>query len=225
MKLYHTALSTSCRPVIAFLSDAGIAYDSVPVDFGKGEHKTPAMRALNPNGALPILDDEGFVLTESSAILKYVAEKNGSAMYPKELRPRARVNERMDWFNTHLASHCAHDLVYPQLLPHHKRGSDEATEATVRWGLENTTQHLAVLEQWLGQSKFVAGDTLTIADFFGASFASLPRTIGGNLKSFPKVSAWLDAIESRPSWAPATAAFTGLQQHLASQGAQLVTVR
>jgi glutathione S-transferase len=131
----------------------------------------------------------------------------------------------MDWFNTQLAHHCAHDLVYPQLLPSHARGSDEATRAAVAWGLDKTTEHLGVLEEWLGASRFAAGDVLTIADFFGASFVGLPRTIGGDLRAFPRVSAWLDAVESRPSWGPASAAFTGLSQHLASQGAKLVTVR
>lgn len=225
MLLYHTALSISCRPVVAVLADASIPYEAVHVDFAKGEHKTPAMLALNPNGALPILDDDGFVVTESSAILKYVCDKHGSPLYPTDLRVRTRVNERMDWFNTTLASHCAHDLVYPQLLPHHKRSSDEGTKSTIDWGLARTRDHLGVLEHWLGRTRYVAGDDLTIADFFGASFASLPRTIGGDLTTFPKIAGWLDAMEARPSWGPASAAFSSLAAHLASQKAQLVTIR
>lgn len=225
MKLYATGLSTNCRPVLAVLAEAAIPHEVVMLDFAKGEHKTPEMLALNPNGALPILVEPGFVLTESSAILKYVTEKHGSALYPKDLRARARVNERMDWFNTQFAHHCAHDLVYPQLLPTYARGSDEGTKAAIVWGLDKVQRHLAVLEHWLGQSKYVAGDAVTIADIFGASYVSLPRTIGGDLRAFPRVASWLDGIEARPSWAPASAAFTGLAAHLASQGAELVTVR
>jgi len=225
MKLYMTALSTHCRPVMAFLAEESIAHEAVMLDLAKGESRTPDFLALNPSGAVPVLVDEGFVLTESSAILKYVAEKHGSKLYPTGLRERARVNERMDWFNTGFEHHVAYDLVYPQLLPHHKRSSDEVNAAVIAWGLEKAKGHYAVLEQMLGDAPWLAGASFTIADYFGASFASLTRTIGGDLRAYPRVAAWLDRVEARPSWAPASAAFTGLGQHLASVGAKLVTVR
>ena len=65
-----------------------------------------------PMGWLPVLEDDGFVLTESSAILKYLAEKVGSPTYPKELTLRARINEIMDWVNTQFYREIAFHVNY-----------------------------------------------------------------------------------------------------------------
>ena len=80
---------------------------------------------------MPTLEDGDFVLTENSAILKYLAEKTGSPAYPKDLKQRARVNERMDWTSTQLCSDLVYGLVYPQIFDSHKRRSDEAQAATL----------------------------------------------------------------------------------------------
>ncbi|HTM44006.1 MAG TPA: glutathione S-transferase family protein [Polyangiaceae bacterium] len=215
MKLYQTPLSTHCRPIVAFLSEIAAPYENVPIDLSKGEHKTPEFRALNPSEAVPVLEDDGFVLAESSAILKYLAEKTNSPLYPRDLKQRARVNERMDWFNTAFEHHMAFEMLYPQILPHHARPTAELTRATTEWGRERTERLLGVLDKHLlSASGFIAGDALTIADLFGASFASLPKVIGARYGAYPRVAAWLDRIESRPSWQQANGAFLGLQKAL-----------
>ena len=83
---------------------------------------------------MPVLEDGDFRLTESSAILKYLADKVDSPAYPKDLQKRARVNEMMDWLNTGFYRDFGYGLVYPQIFPHHKRRSDEAQAAAVEWG-------------------------------------------------------------------------------------------
>ena len=81
-----------------------------------------------------MLEDGDFRLTESSAILKYLADKVDSPAYPKDLKKRARVNEMMDWLNTGFYRDFGYGLVYPQIFPHHKRPSDEAQAADDRSG-------------------------------------------------------------------------------------------
>lgn len=85
-----------------FANESGIKVDFQVVDLFTGEHYKPPFEAVNPNHLVPVLEDGDFRLTESSAILKYLAEKTGSPAYPKDLQQRARVNERMDWINTQL---------------------------------------------------------------------------------------------------------------------------
>ena len=78
-----------------------------------------------------MLEDGDLRLTESSAILKYLADKIGSPAYPKDLKQRAKVNEVMDWINSNFYRDWGYNLCYPQLFPHLKRRSDEAQAATL----------------------------------------------------------------------------------------------
>jgi len=136
MKLYYHPVSTTSRPVWLFIAENGIDCELKVVDLMKGEHYQPQYVAINPNRMVPVLEDGDFRLTESSAILKYLAEKTGSPAYPKELRSRAKVNEMMDWINTQVCRELAYGLVYPQIFPNHKRRSDEAHAGTIAWGKE-----------------------------------------------------------------------------------------
>jgi len=87
--------------VLLFASESGYRSRPELVDIFKGEHVQPAYRALNPNALVPMLEDGDFRLTESSAILKYLADKIDSPLYPKGLQQRARVNERMTGSTPH----------------------------------------------------------------------------------------------------------------------------
>jgi glutathione S-transferase len=80
-----------------------------------------------------MLEDD-FRLTESSAILKYLADKTGSPAYPSDPRQRARVNEMMDWFNTGLYRELGYGFIYPQVFPYYRRATDELQAGTIAWG-------------------------------------------------------------------------------------------
>ncbi len=156
MKIHFHPVSTASRPVILFCTQNEIPFEPVMVDLMKGEHKQPAFLKLNPNGLVPVLEDGGFILTESSAILKYIAEKANSPAYPKDLQQRAHVNERMDWFNTQFYRELGYHLVYPQLFPHHKRSPDPVNVATIEWGKKQLEAWTDVLDKsYLGSNKYV----------------------------------------------------------------------
>lgn len=130
MKLYYHPASTTSRPLMLFAAESGLPIEMQVIDLFTGEHYKPAFEDINPNHLVPVLQDDAFRLTESSAILKYLAEKTGSPLYPKDLQARARVNERMDWINTQLCRDFAYGFIYPQIFPFHKRRSDEAQNAS-----------------------------------------------------------------------------------------------
>src|SRR5215510_12377181 len=102
MKVYYHPASTTSRIVMMYANEDGIDMDYQVVDLFTGEHYKPAYATINPNCMVPVLEDGDFRLTESSTILKYLADKVGTAAYPKQLKERARVNERMDWLNANL---------------------------------------------------------------------------------------------------------------------------
>src|SRR5215468_4621219 len=187
MKLYMHPVSTTSRPVMQFIADNNIKCDMEVVDILKGQHYEPTYSKLNPNHLIPMLDDDGFRLTESAAILKYLAEKAGSPAYPKDLKARAKVNEVMDWFNSNFYRDWGYNLCYPQLFPHLKRRSDEAQAATLEFGKENAKRWLKILdEHWIGPSNtYLCGNKLTIADYFGAGLVTLGQLIGVDYTPYP----------------------------------------
>src|SRR6201988_1403443 len=121
MKLYMHPVSTASRPVRLLIAENGIKCDEEMVDILKGAHYQEPYTKLNPNRLVPMLEDGDLRLTESSAILKYLADKVNSPAYPKDLKQRAKVNEMMDWLNTNFYREYAYNLIYPQLFPHMKR--------------------------------------------------------------------------------------------------------
>lgn len=202
MKIYYHPASTTSRPLMLFASESGIKVDFQVVDLFTGEHYQPPFEAINPNRQVPVLDDGDFRLTESSSILKYLAEKSDSPAYPKDLKQRARVNERMDWINTQLNRDLAYGLVYPQAFPHHKRPSDEAQKATLAWAKERAAGWLKVLNDHIigPKNSYLCGDKITLADYYGAPFAALTGVIGSDLAAYPNVKRWLGNMKKLKSW-------------------------
>jgi len=219
MKLYYHPASTTSRPIVLFAAENGIELDLQVIDVFTGEHYQPAYEAINPNHLVPVLEDGDFRLTESSAILKYLADKAGSPLYPKDLQARARVNERMDWVNTQLGRDYCYGFVYPQIFPHHKRRSDEAHDATLQWGKERAQGWLKVLDDSiLGPGNpYVCGDTMTIADYFAACFVAVGEITGTDYGAYPNVKRWLGRMKALKNWKRVHEAIEGYGASLKGQ--------
>jgi len=224
MKLYMHPVSTGVRPVRMLLADNRIACDEELIDITTGAHHQPEYASKNPSRLVPMLEDGDFRLTESSAILKYIAEKYDLPVYPKDLKKRARVNEVMDWLNTQFYREFGYGLVYPQLFPHHKRRSDEAHGGTIEWGQANAKKWLQVLnDHWIGPDRnYLCGDELTIADYFGAAVVSVGELIGCDFAAYPNIRRWLDNMKKLPSWKNVNEVFDGFVG--ANKGKSFVTV-
>ena len=202
MKIYYHPASTTSRPLMLFAAENGIEADFQVVDLFTGEHFKPPYEAVNPNHLVPVLEDGDFRLTESSAILKYLADKIDSPTYPKDLRQRARVNERMDWINTQVCRDFAYGFVYPQIFPGHKRPTDDVQAATLNWGKERAQGWMKILDQHLigPKNAYLCGDQITIADYFGASFIALGDVIRSDFSAYPNVQRWLNNMKRLKSW-------------------------
>jgi glutathione S-transferase len=216
MKLYMHPVSTTSRPVMLFAKLASIPLELEVVDLMKGQHLSPEFTKVNPKCLVPVLDDEGFVLTESSAILKYLADKVNSPLYPKDLRERARVNERMDWFNSDFYRDWGYNLAYPQLFPHHARPTDEITKGVVQWGSEKAKRGLQLLEDSLEGKSYLCGDKLSIADIFGGQIISLGEILRVDFSKYPNLQRWMGKMKALPEWKEINAAHDGYAGAMAS---------
>ena len=208
MKLYTYPASPVCRPIAMFIADHGMEVEEQVVDLMAGEQYQPAYAAINPNNAVPVLEDGSFRLTESSAILKYLADLADSPTYPKPLQARARVNSAMDWVNTGLYRTLGYGLCYPQVLPHVKLSDPTAQSLTLAAGQAGARKRLGVMNDHMlgGENSWLCGDRLTIADYFASGILSLGELTGCDFGPWPNVARWYAQIRNLPNWQASNAA-------------------
>lgn len=224
MRIYFHPASTTSRGVMLLAAEHGLDVEFQVVDLFSGEHFKDEYSTINPNHLVPVLEDGEFRLTESSAILKYLADGRRLAVYPTELKARARVNERMDWINTQLCRDLAYGFVYPQIFPTHKRASDEVQAATLAWGGERAKGWLKVLDKSVigAGNRYLCGSEITIADYFGAPFVALGEAVRCDYSAYPNVARWLAQMKQLRSWKKVNETFDGFAASL--QDAKLVSL-
>jgi glutathione S-transferase len=211
MKLYFHPVSTTSRPVVHFAADNNIALDFQVVDIFKGEQMSEAYAKINPSKMIPVLEDGDFRLTESSAILKYLADKVNSPAYPKDLKQRARINEMMDWFNSNFYRAMAYGLVYPQVFPHLKVENPVVQEANLAAGKAGARHWLAILDHDLigPDKKFLLGDQVTIADYLGLSMMTIGEIVRCDMEPYPNICRWIGNMKKTPGWTKTYDVFNG----------------
>jgi glutathione S-transferase len=219
MDLYVFRAASTSRAVLAFCELASIQVNVKDVDISRGEHHSAAFAALNPSRLVPVLDDGGFVLTQASAILRYLASKAPTSLYPTEPRTRARIDEVIAWFEADFNKDFGFQYVYPQLFPHHARGTAEATRQTVDWGRDKSRAWLSVLESHFlsGGKDFLVGDTLTIADLVGVAVISLGELVGCTFADYANVRRWYVNVSSQPAWQKINRPFEGFAASIEKQ--------
>lgn len=196
IKVYAFSTPNSVRVPIT-LQELGLDYDLISVNVRKGEQKHPDYLALNPNGKVPVIvDPDGpggkpFTLTESGAILVYLAEKAGK-LIPSDAAGRARVFEQMFFHFTGIGP------AFGQVGFFKKQASEKIPFAIARFQAE-AERTLAVLDGVLGKSQFAAGKVFTIADI--AHFGWLWRREFAEIdfSKSPNVARWYEEIAARPA--------------------------
>jgi glutathione S-transferase len=194
MKLYDFPFSPNCRKVRAVAYEVGIAFDHVPVDLLSGGQKAPDFLARNPNGRVPVLEDDGFVLWESTAIIRYLAA--GTALVPTARRAAADVDRWLGWQLAHLGpamSKVAFERIVKRLT---RQGPPDA--ALVAAGTADFAAMTAILDGALAGKEYVAG-ALSIADFALAAHFSLAAACGLALAPHARVESWLARMVARDS--------------------------
>ena len=191
MKLYHHPLSGHAHRAQLFLSLLGIDHELVLVDLAKGEHKKEGFLKLNPFGQVPVLDDNGTIISDSNAILVYIAKKAGSNDWLPEDAIGAAAVQR--WLSV-AAGEIAHGPARARLI--------KLLKAPYRPEEVIPCSHaiLALIEAELANRKWLASERPTIADV--ALYSYLARAPEGDvdLQSYQNVRDWLGRIEALPGF-------------------------
>ena len=194
LKIYGVARSRTFR-TLWMAKELGLDYEHVKVDFATGESRTPAHLALNPNGHVPVIDDDGFVLWESMAINLYLARKYAAGtLYPARIEDEARAWQWSFWGMTEVERPVLTALFNRAILREDKRDAAAADDAE-----KQLTQPLRVLDSALGRAANLLGDNFTVADLNVASILAWARPAQIDMSSFQKVAEWLKNCAERPA--------------------------
>ncbi len=199
MKLYMNALSPNVRRVRLTAAVLGIDLEEKTLDFTKGEHKNPEYLALNPNGAVPTLVDGDFALTESRAIMQYLASKKPeSGLLPRDEKARADVVRWQFWDASHFSPQLG-TLAFEKLVKA-MMGMGEPDQRKIEDALTNFRRFGAVLNKRLEGKKYIVGDALTIADLTMASSLMYAKQTDAPLGEFANVQSWFSRISDMDAW-------------------------
>jgi glutathione S-transferase len=189
MKLYYASGACSLSPHIV-AREAGIAIDTVKVDLTtKKTEDGQDFLVLNPKGYVPALClDNGQILTEGPAIVQYLADqKPASRLAPSAgTMERYRLQEWLSFLGTEL--HKSFSPLFNQA------SSDDAK----REAKESITKRFTYLDQKLAGSKYLMGETFTVADAYAFTIVNWANFVGIDLKPYPNLSAYLGRIGARP---------------------------
>jgi GST-like protein len=187
----HAFATPNSIKVLIALEEVGLPYDLLAVNVRKGEQKETSFLSLNPNGKVPVLVDDGFVLTESAAILVYLAEKT-KQLLPTDTRGRARVFEQLFFHASGLSPSFGNAGFF-------KRSSPEPQPIAEARFTTEAERILSLLEARLSDQAFVAGDTFTIADIAHFGWMWRIQFPGLSLDGRPNLSRWYETVAKRPA--------------------------
>jgi glutathione S-transferase len=199
MRLYHHPMSSNSRRAVMTAVHLGVKVELVLVDLSKGEQRKPEFLRLNPNGHVPVLDDGGFVLWESNAIMQYLADKTpGQTVYPQELQARADVNRWLFWSAHHWApsiSILGWENFVKQLI-----GQGPPDPVMVKRGDGLVTELAGILDAHLADKSWVAQGKLTLADLAVAAplMAIVPAKLP--VAGYPHLLAWFERVQALDAW-------------------------
>jgi glutathione S-transferase len=194
LKIYGVAGSRAGRALWA-AEELGLPYEHIKTSFAGGATRTPEMLKLNPNGRIPVIDDDGLVIWESMAINLHLAKKAGGALAPKDAAEDAQMTMWSVWAMTECEKAALQILFNRVVYPEDKRDEKAAQEA-----IATLKAPLGVLENALkaGGGQLVGG-RFTIADLNVAAVLSWSRPARDLYEGFPGVATWLKACLDRPA--------------------------
>ncbi|XP_051887997.1 glutathione S-transferase theta-2 [Pristis pectinata] len=198
LRVYYDLLSQPSRAVLMFLKCTGIPHVERPVALRRGEQKSEEFTKLNPMQKVPVIVDNGFVLTESVAILKYLATKYDVPQfwYPRDVFLRAKVDEYLAWQHLNVRLHAAKVFILEVLIPN--MSGQPVDKVKLNKALTELNSTLDVLESmFLKNQPFLCGEEITVGDL--SAICELMQPLGANrdiLKDRPKLVAWHNRVRS-----------------------------
>ena len=198
LKIYGTAASRAARPLWV-AQELGLAYEHIALSFLGGATRTPEFLKVNPNGRIPVVDDDGVLVWESMACTMYLAERfpgaDGESLAARNNTERAEILRWTFWVVTECEKDALLFLMHAMVMPADRRKPQLAKEA-----LRHLSNPLRILNQHLQDRPYLAGERFTVADICVASVIAWVEGSGESMAQFPQLRDWLQRCLARPAF-------------------------
>ncbi|XP_051806780.1 glutathione S-transferase theta-3-like isoform X1 [Acanthochromis polyacanthus] len=196
MELYLDLVSPPCRFVYLFAKKLNIPFEFKLIELVSGQQFSEEFGKVSIVRMIPVMKDGNFILTESAAIVEYLAQKHSAPDHwcPAELQQRARLTEYLNWQPMNIALHCARVFLLRALYP--MVMDTEVPKEKMDEVLADAKQSLTLLQDKFLQDKpFIIGDKISAADLVAVLWIMQPFGTGVDLfEGFPKLQAWRDRV-------------------------------
>ena len=195
LKIFHAPLSSASNRVRFCAEAIGLEYEAIAVDLHLGEQRSESYLAINPFGKVPAIDDDGFYLFESNAIMKYLCRKHGSQLYPRDRDGQALVDQWCD-FAVSLLGPAYGRVVFNRLLA--PATGARVDEASLADGLRFIRRYLPVIDEHLAHNAYFARPSLTVADIAVLATLDPSEACDVELSAYPALQKWREQLRSAP---------------------------
>lgn len=196
IRIWGRASAFNLQKAYWALLETGQSHERIDAGGDFGGLEAPDFLARNPNGRIPVIDDDGFVLWESQAIVRYLADKHAPKLIPDSVQGRALAAQWMDWSQTTLQP-AFMDLFWGGVrMPKEKQSADFVAKS-----LQRTLTAFSILEEALSTSAFLAGDRFSVGDIpAGTHLYRFFEMDDIDRPALPHVSAWYEQLRDRPAY-------------------------
>lgn len=193
LTIYALDLSGPALKVLYVANALGLDYEKKGIDLAGGEGQSPEYKKIHPAGKVPAIVDGDFNLWESNAIIRYLADKANSELYPRDLKQRALIDQWIDFASLHIQNGMGRVLWNKVMAP--KLGR-EVDENSLKCGMEFLNRYLPIVEEQLGKSAYIAGDKLSLADFVLLSHVDPLEAIEIDVNKYPNLAKWRKPLQA-----------------------------
>jgi glutathione S-transferase len=191
LTLYSTPLSSPSNKVVYVLNYLGADYEVQKLNLRQGDQRKPEFLKINPYGKVPAIEDNGFTLSESNAIIRYLADKHQSDVYPRDLQQRAIVDQWIDFVAQHVAIPVSKIMFNTY---YYKWKGIPKDENSFHDGHTFLKHNLPAVEQQLQQHTYLAGNSLTLADFCLLAALDSAEVLSLDLSLYPATVKWQQTL-------------------------------
>ena len=195
IKLYGIPISNNVNKVRYCLNHLGLEYDWTQTNPMQGETQAASFLKINPVGKIPALEDDSFPIFESNAIIKYLASKQNSPIYPQDLKQRVIVDQWIDFVSIHVGDGVTR-IMYNRLIA--PLLGQEVDEKSLKKGLEFLGKYLPICDQQLAKNKYLAGANFTLADINLLAVLDPCEMIQVPLTGYSNLTKWRNALKTQP---------------------------